>query len=219
VRVKLATSLDGQIALENGQSQWITGEAARADGHAWRARACAILTGSGTVRADNPQLNVRAVDTPRQPLKVVVDSHLSLDPDAKLFHDGQSIVATTQSVEPRNYTERWQARGVQLWQLPADAQGYVALPALLERLGSMGINELHVEAGSHLNSRLLQAGLIDELLWYMAPRLLGQGKPSFLLPSFTTLADTLGFQLIESVVIGGDLRLRLQPKHLADVQK
>ena len=210
VRLKVASSLDGRIALENGESQWITGQVARNDGHAWRARACAILTGSGTVRTDNPQLNVRAVATTRQPRKVVVDSQLTLNPDARIFQSGNCIIATTRPADAHPDAARLQARGVDIWQLPADAGGYVDLPTLIQRLGEAGINELHVEAGSHLNGRLLSANLVDELLLYMAPSLLGPGKPAFVLPELQSLDEVTHFKLFQVETVGQDLRIQLR---------
>jgi len=166
VRLKIASSLDGRSALENGASQWITGDAARADGHAWRARACAILTGIGTVRDDDPQLTVRAVATTRQPLRVVVDRHAETPDDARVLAQGHAIVVTAGA------TRGGWPPGVETLALP-DADGRVDLHALMRALGARGINELHVEAGARLNGALLEAGLVDELLLYVAPSVLG----------------------------------------------
>lgn len=166
VRTKLAASLDGRTALQDGTSRWITGDAARADGHAWRARACAVLTGVGTVLQDDPQLDVRAVDTPRQPRRIVVDRHADTPAAARILAGGRSLVVTA---GPRN--DDWPA-GTETLALP-DANGRVDLPALMRALAEREVNELHVEAGAKLNGALLDAGLLDELLLYVAPSLIG----------------------------------------------
>ena len=166
VRVKAAASLDGRTALVNGESQWITDEAARADGHRWRARACAILTGIGTLRRDDPRLTVRAVETPRQPLRIIIDRHGETPVEAKVLSGGDATIVTTGGGNPA-----WPA-GVEVLALP-DADGRVDLDALMQELGRRGINELHVEAGGKLNGALFAAGLVDEVLLYLAPCLLG----------------------------------------------
>ena len=166
VRMKAAVSLDGRTALPDGTSRWITGDAARADGHAWRARACAVLTGVGTVLQDDPQLDVRAVDTPRQPRRIVVDRHADTPAAARILAGGRSLVVTA---GPRN--DDWPA-GTETLALP-DANGRVDLPALMRALAEREVNELHVEAGAKLNGALLDAGLLDELLLYVAPSLIG----------------------------------------------
>jgi diaminohydroxyphosphoribosylaminopyrimidine deaminase / 5-amino-6-(5-phosphoribosylamino)uracil reductase len=166
VRAKLATTLDGRTALVDGTSRWITGEAARADGHAWRARACAILTGIGTVLQDDPQLTVRAIDTPRQPLRVIVDRRAESPPSARVLADGPALVVTAGSRNPA-----WPAT-TEVLALP-DASGRIDLHALMRELARREINEVHVEAGAKLNGALLDAGLLDELLWYVAPGIVG----------------------------------------------
>ncbi len=173
VRLKAATSLDGATALGNGASQWITSPAARADGHHWRARACAVLTGIGTILADDPQLNVRAVATPRQPQVVVVDSQLRTPLDAKVLRAGSACIIYT-SVLNIQKTKQLQALGATVIHLP-NAQGQVDLAAMLADLGQRSINELHVEAGAILNGALLAQGLVDELLLYLAPQAAGPG--------------------------------------------
>ena len=172
VRMKVAASLDGRTALANRQSQWITGEAARSDGHAWRARACAVLTGFGTVRDDDPQLNVRLVSTPRQPLRVLIDSRLETPPTARIFRDGQVLVFGGADQAARR--KALEAAGAEVVVLP-NAQGKVDLPPMLEELARRGLNEVHVEAGARLNGSLVAEGCVDELLLYMAPRLIGEG--------------------------------------------
>jgi diaminohydroxyphosphoribosylaminopyrimidine deaminase / 5-amino-6-(5-phosphoribosylamino)uracil reductase len=166
IRVKVAASLDGRTALENGTSQWITGEEARADGHRWRARACAILTGIGTIRHDDPRLTVRAVATPRQPIKVVVDRHGDLPASARVLEGGDVILvtATRPAASP--------PANVQVITVP-DRDGRIDLRGMAAALGERAINELHVEAGAKLNGAMLACDLVDELLLYVAPCLLG----------------------------------------------
>ena len=215
VRMKVATSLDGQTALPNGQSQWITSAPARTDGHAWRARACAILTGIGTVLEDDPQLNVRGVDTPRQPHLVVVDSRLDMPLNAKLL-DTQGIgeqarqiwiyTATTEHADKRAALT---ARGVTVIDCPGPG-GKVELAAMLRDLARREINELHVEAGHKLNGSLIREGLVDEFLVYLAPQLLGPGQGMAHLPTLTELSGAvqLAFHAVDR--IGPDVRLLLR---------
>lgn len=214
VRMKVAASLDGRTALPSGESQWITGPAARADGHHWRARACAILTGIGTVREDNPALTVRDVETPRQPLRVLVDSRLDLPLDARLLEGAPPLVFCARI--DRQNAERAAVlaeRGVEVVTL-ANTAGKVDLPGLLRVLGARGINELHVEAGHKLNGSLLREGCVDELLVYLAPSLLGAnsaGMVDVLAPQTLDGRTRLAFQSAERV--GDDLRVlaRLVP--------
>ena len=204
VRMKSAASLDGMTALHNGRSQWITGQAARDDGHAWRARACAILTGIGTVRTDDPQLNVRAVDTPRQPRRIVVDSRLEISLDARVLQGGGTwIVAAVANPEKE---AQLRALGAEVILLP-NGEGKVDLPALMLELGRRQINELHVEAGSKLNGSLIREGCVDELLLYLAPALIGDAQGMFGLPALADLDHQyrLRFHAIQQV--GGDLRI------------
>ncbi|HEY0957028.1 MAG TPA: bifunctional diaminohydroxyphosphoribosylaminopyrimidine deaminase/5-amino-6-(5-phosphoribosylamino)uracil reductase RibD [Roseateles sp.] len=185
VRLKSAISLDGRTALPDGRSQWITGEAARADGHAWRRRAGAVLTGIGTVLADDPRLDVRLVPTARQPLRLV------LDPQGRM------------------------PAGARILQPPGEARaigpGRADLPALMAELGTQGINELHVEAGPVLSGAFLDAGLVDELLVYQAPVLIGAGRPLADLAPLSGLDAARRWRLVEATPIGADLRLRLRP--------
>jgi diaminohydroxyphosphoribosylaminopyrimidine deaminase/5-amino-6-(5-phosphoribosylamino)uracil reductase len=211
VRMKIAASLDSRTALPSGESQWITGPAARADGHAWRARACAILTGIGTVRQDNPRMTVRDVATPRQPLRVLVDSRLGVDPAAHLLEGAPPlIVCATLDAALEQKAALLRARGAEVVALP-NAQGKVDLPALLQLLGRRGINELHVEAGYKLNGSLIREGCVDEVLVYLAPMLLGDGPLAgpgmFGLEPPATLAQRtqLNFHACERV--GDDLRI------------
>jgi diaminohydroxyphosphoribosylaminopyrimidine deaminase/5-amino-6-(5-phosphoribosylamino)uracil reductase len=219
VRMKVAASLDGQTALQNGQSQWITGHEARADGHAWRARACAILTGIGTVLEDDPQLNVRGLNVPRQPHLVVVDSRLDLPMNAQLLNTQGTGDQTRQiwvytAVDPANAAQAEKraalsARGVTVIDMPGPG-GKVDLAAMLRDLARREINELHVEAGHKLNGSFIREGLVDEYLVYLAPQLLGPGQGMANLPVLTALGDAvqLGFHAVER--IGPDLRLLLR---------
>ena len=207
VRLKVAASLDGKTALQNGQSQWITGPDARRDGHAWRAQACAILTGIGTVKDDNPQLTVRDVATTRQPLRVVVDSRLETPEDAKVLgvpDKGTLIFAAAMNAVR---APPLQARGAEIVVLP-NAAGKVELPELLQELGRRGINELHVEAGYKLNGSLLNEGLVDELLIYLAPCVLGDvAHGMFNLPALTTLTGRRALKIVDVRQIGPDIRV------------
>jgi diaminohydroxyphosphoribosylaminopyrimidine deaminase/5-amino-6-(5-phosphoribosylamino)uracil reductase len=210
VRIKIAASLDGRTALPDGTSQWITGEAARADGHAWRRRASAVLTGIGTVLADDPRLDVRLVPTPAQPLRVVLDSTLRLAPAARLLAPpGRVLVVTTAAPGPA--AQALAERGAELLHLPA-REGRVDLQALLAALHQRSINELHVEAGATLSGAFLQAGLADELLMYLAPKLIGPGLPAVQWPALASLDQAVALEWIEQQPVGADLRLRARVK-------
>ncbi len=204
VRMKAAASVDGKTALHSGQSQWITSQAARDDGHAWRARACAILTGIGTVKEDDPLLNVRAVDTPRQPRRIVIDSHLQISPDARVLAGGGTWIVAAHSDPDKQ--ARLREQGAEIIMLP-NAHGKVDLPALMLELGRRHINELHIEAGFKLNGSLIRENCVDELLLYLAPHLIGDAQGLFDLPALDTLdaKRTLTFQEIKQ--IGPDLRI------------
>lgn len=213
VRMKVAASLDGTTALHNGASQWITSPEARADGHAWRARACAILTGVGTVLADRPRLDVRAVATPRQPHVVVLDSHLRTPPDAPIFVAGRAcwIYATGpfDAQDSAAFAARrlaLEARGATV-ALLAGAGGRVDLPAMLRDLARRGVNELHVEAGHTLNGALLDAALVDELLLYLAPTLLGPGRGMADRPPLAAVSHGLALEFDAVQPVGRDLRI------------
>jgi len=173
VRMKAAASLDGKTALLNGTSQWITGEAARTDGHAWRARASAVLTGVGTLMEDDPRLDVRLVDTPRQPHLVIVDSRLQTPPDARVFTIPRTVWIYA-AVRDESRASALEARGATVIVRP-NAHGKVDLAAMLSDLAAREVNELHVEAGHKLNGSLLREGLVDELLLYLAPMFIGEG--------------------------------------------
>ena len=205
VRIKVAASLDGRTALPDGRSQWITGPEARADGHAWRRRASAVLTGIGTVLADNPRLDVRLVPTAHQPLRVVVDSQLRLPPASRLLDTPGSVLVTTTSDDVAR-AGVLQARGAEVLRLGAATQR-VDLPALLAELAQRGVNELHVEAGPRLNAALLTEGLVDEWLVYLAPVLLGSGRGMADFGPVTELSDAPRFSNWRFQAIGSDLRI------------
>jgi diaminohydroxyphosphoribosylaminopyrimidine deaminase/5-amino-6-(5-phosphoribosylamino)uracil reductase len=216
VRLKSAASVDGRSALENGESQWITGAEARRDGHMFRARACAILTGIGTVRSDNPMLNVRDVETPRQPSRFVLDSRLEIDLESRIVRSaagGSPVTIFTVRGEPVKSAELT-ARGCEVVALP-DADGKVDLAALMMELGTRQINELHVEAGAKLNASLLRSGLVDEMLIYMAPCLLGPGEGIAELPALSSLEQRIPMRFTDIEQIGPDLRILAQLGDLA----
>ncbi|HWX69244.1 MAG TPA: bifunctional diaminohydroxyphosphoribosylaminopyrimidine deaminase/5-amino-6-(5-phosphoribosylamino)uracil reductase RibD [Steroidobacteraceae bacterium] len=216
IRVKLAMSLDGRTALASGESRWITGEAARQDVQHWRARSSAVLTGVGTVLADDPRLDVRLPDEPgvvrRQPLRVVLDSQLRTPPDARLFKSpGEVLILTTLTAPEDPRATNLSARGARLESLPLDGER-IALPAVLDRLGELELNEVLVEAGATLAGELLRQSLADELLLYVGLRLLGPSARALVaMPPLPRLADAPSFSLSEMQQIGDDLRLRLRP--------
>ncbi len=209
LRLKVAASLDGKTALDNGQSQWITSAQARADGHAWRARAGAILTGIGTVREDDPRLDVRLVPCTRQPPLVLIDSRLETPPGAQLFIEGRPVWLYA-AVRDDTRAHALEQRGAEVRYLPGQEPGTsqkVDLPAVLRDLGRRGVNELHVEAGHKLNGSLLREGLVDELLVYIAPRLIGQGRDMAAFGPLASLDDALALEFVSSAMVGPDLRL------------
>ena len=210
VRMKVAASLDGKTALNNGVSQWITSEAARADGHAWRARSCAVLTGIGTVLGDNPRLDVRGVETPRQPHLVVVDSRLETPLDAELFNADRIlyIYAAEQNDARRAALE---ARGATVIYLPGP-NGKVDLAAMLRDLAQREVNEVHVEAGHNLNGSLMREGLIDECLVYLAPSLIGQGAGLASFGPITELSQAMALEFRSADQLGPDLRILARVK-------
>jgi len=218
VRVKLAMSLDGRTALANGDSRWITGEAAREDVQHWRARSSALLTGIGTVLADDPRLNVRLPPAVpggerRQPLRVVLDTQLRTPPHARLFGSaGEVLIFTALTAFEDQRADTLIARGARVESLPADGER-VALPAVLDRLGELEMNEVLVEAGATLAGELLHAGLVDELLLYVAPKFLGaEARPLVALPPPRQLAQASAYALLGVQQFGEDLRLRLRPR-------
>ena len=210
VRLKAAVSLDGRTALNNGASQWITGPDARADGHAFRKRAGAVLTGVGTLLEDNPRLDVRLVETVLQPLRVIVDSRLDTPPASRMLDaPGAALIYAAAPDESRRAAR--ESRGVQIALMPGPS-GKVDLAAMLEDLAARGINELHVEAGHKLNSSFVREGLVDEFLIYMAPKLLGAGRELAAFGPLESLQGSLALRFVSVTQIGDDLRLIARPK-------
>ena len=198
VRMKIAATLDGRTALANGKSQWITGSEARKDGHRWRARACAILTGIGTVKADDPRLTVRDVETTRQPLRVIVDSRVETPPTARILEGGNVLLFSS---------EKKSLRGAEIVALP-NARGKVDLPKMLEELARRGVNELHVEAGFRLNGSLVREGCVDEFLIYLSPSLLGDTAQGMVdLPGLDDLEKRPKLKIQSLERTGDDIRI------------
>ena len=214
VWMKVASSLDGRTALENGVSQWITGPQARADGHHWRARSCVVLTGIGTVRTDNPKLTVRHVVTTRQPRRAVIDPGFDIAEDAAML-DGNAVIIFT-GTERADKAARLHARNVQVVMVPEGAptvarpRARVDMQAMMQWLAAHDVNEVHVEAGFGLNGALLTADCVDELVVYMAPMLLGEGKGIAQVPALSHLEDAHKFEFIDVKQFGPDMRLRLR---------
>ena len=205
LRVKTAASLDGRIALANGNSQWITGEAARRDGHRWRARSCSVMVGIGTLLADDPRLTVRDIETSRQPLRIVVDRHLQIPLDARVLQGGHVLIATGEDHPDK--AARLRDLGADVVQLP-NAEGKVDLGILLRELGRRELNEVLVESGNRLNGALLRASLVDELLVYLAPRLLGDAaRGMFDLGVLTELDQRVELTIRDLRRVGPDLRI------------
>ncbi len=205
MRVKIAASLDGKTALANGVSQWIGGPDARRDGHHWRARSCAVMTGIGTLKDDDPRLTVRDVETSRQPLRIVVDSRLRINPEAKLLDGGAVLVATATADEAK--ARALKAKGADVVVLP-NAEGKVDLLRLAQHLAGIGLNEVLIEAGINLDSALLRAGVVDELLFYLAPLLLGDaGRGMLDLGELTRMDQRLELDIRDTRLFGPDLRV------------
>ena len=209
LRLKIAASLDGKTALNNGVSKWITGADARRDVHRLRARSCAVLTGIGTVLADDPMLNVRDVDTTRQPLRVVVDSTLRMPPTAKMLTQGETLVVTSSGDQAK--ADRLREAGAEVLVL-APMEGRVDLAQMQDQLGKRGINELMVEAGRGLNGALVQQGLVDEFVIYFAPLLLGdRARGMFDLPELSAMGERRELHIADVTMVGRDLRVRALP--------
>jgi diaminohydroxyphosphoribosylaminopyrimidine deaminase / 5-amino-6-(5-phosphoribosylamino)uracil reductase len=204
IRVKIAASLDAKTALKNGQSRWITSEASRQDVQRWRMRSCAILTGIGTVIADDPQMNIR-IPHDRAPLNVIVDSRLRIPENSNILNNSRVLIAHTSNDE--NRINKLLAKGVDLFETKQGQS--VCLESLFNHLASIGINEVLVEAGSTLNGALLNAKLIDEFLIYFAPVLMGGNAiEMFSLPVLSDMGDAIRLKLIETTSIGPDIRIR-----------
>lgn len=211
VRMKVAASLDGRTALANGASQWITSEPARVDGHAWRARACAVLTGIGTVLRDDPRLDVRLVATERQPRLILLDHRLETPLKARLFEVDRPVLIYTSSGD-LGRTQALEARGAGVVNLPSRS-GKVDLGAMLRDLAVREVNELHVEAGAALNGALIEAGLVDEFVIYLAPKLLGTGRDMASFRPLTELSQATALEFISSDILGPDLRIIARIPH------
>lgn len=208
VRLKVAASLDGRTALLNGSSQWITSADARKDVHHWRAQSCAIVTGIGSILNDDSALTVRDVQTSRQPLRVIVDSRLRIPLDAKVLRDGHALVAYAQG-EPAKL-EMLQVMGVRTLHI-ADAQGQVDIRALMQALATLPCNEVLIEAGAILNGSFLQKGLVDELLLYYAPKLMGStARGMFALPEMTQMTEAHQLHILDIRQFGQDIRIQAQ---------
>ncbi|WP_071057816.1 bifunctional diaminohydroxyphosphoribosylaminopyrimidine deaminase/5-amino-6-(5-phosphoribosylamino)uracil reductase RibD [Pelistega sp. MC2] len=205
---KLATSLDGKLALKNGVSQWITGEASRKDGQHWRARSSVVLTGIGTVLKDNPQLNVRSFITPRQPIRAVIDGKFQIPINAKIFNGDKVIVYTYTDDELKR--ETLEQKNVEIINASKTSEGFVDLQDVWADFQQRGFNEVHVEAGPTLNGALWQQGLIDELLVYMAPKIIGPGQEMFALNALSQLDGLTPLTWVDTQLIGTDIRLRLR---------
>jgi len=206
VWMKMAASLDGRSALHNGMSQWITGPEARVDGHRWRARSCVVLTGMGTVLKDDPQLNVRGVDTPRQPRKAVVDGRFEIPEDARLFDGAEVILFTAR--EDAAKAARLANKNARVVVLPGQEPGRVDLPGMMRWFAQEQFNEVHVEAGAGLSGALVASGCVDELLLYLAPVLLGDAAGMVRLPMLEHLDAARRYEFIDTARVGADLRLR-----------
>jgi diaminohydroxyphosphoribosylaminopyrimidine deaminase / 5-amino-6-(5-phosphoribosylamino)uracil reductase len=210
MRLKVAASLDGKTALNNGVSQWITGLAARRDGHHWRARACAVLTGIGTVREDDPLLTVREVETTRQPLRVVIDSRLEIAPAARVLRSGRVLIVCAE--KKLNIINKLNDTGAEVIALPNGA-GKVDLPALLAELARRECNEVQVEAGFKLNGSMIRENCVDELLVYLAPHLLGErARGMFDLPELTDLGSRRVLKINDLRTVGEDIRILARPE-------
>lgn len=202
--MKMAASLDGRSALPDGRSQWITGPQARDDGHHWRARSCVVLTGIGTVQADNPQMNVRAVSTPRPPIKAVLDTQLRLDPKAALL-DGSKCWVFSYRRDPQREAELAD-HNAQVIPMPLH-QGHVDVRAVLDWMTGQQINEVHAEAGACLSGALLDAGVVDQLLMYLAPKILGEGRGVADIAALSGLDAVQPFEFTDLRLLGADLRI------------
>ena len=214
VRLKIAASLDGKTALPNGQSQWITGSLARADGHHWRAQACAIVTGVGTVKEDNPTLNVREVETQRQPWRIIIDSKLETPLDAKILNNSSEsgvmiVCAKISDSDTQEKVKILESRGIEVLTM-SNEFGKVDLPKLFAYLAQeRRMNEIHIEAGFKLNGSMLREDCVDELLLYYAPFFMGEGIGMANTTPLDSLQSRQDWKIIDQSLVGSDLRLRL----------
>ena len=210
VRIKTAISLDGRTALANGESKWISSEASRKDVQRWRARSSAILTGIGTVLADDPAMDARVDDAVLQPIRVIADSHWRTPPNSRILNTPETVViAGNQDADIPVELASCKARCLPL---PA-LSGMVDLTALMGALANLEVNELQVEAGSRLCGALMEARLVDEILVYQAPILMGAGGPGpFAFGPLESMADRTHLKVLETSQLGDDLRIRLQPE-------
>jgi diaminohydroxyphosphoribosylaminopyrimidine deaminase/5-amino-6-(5-phosphoribosylamino)uracil reductase len=211
VRLKLAASLDGRTALASGESRWITSKQARSDVQHYRARSSAVLCGSGTILADDPKLNVRIDGAARQPLRVVLDTELRTKPEARVYlRDGEALIFTAS--ESKAARQAFADQGVRVEHAARDPAGGLALRPMLESLGASGCNELWVESGARLAGAFLQAHLVDELIVYLAPCLLGGDARALAdIAPLASLAGRLTLRFTEVTMIGGDLRITARP--------
>lgn len=212
VRAKVAASVDGRTALPNGASQWITGPEARRDGHAWRARADIVMTGVGTILQDDPRLDAREVDVTRQPARLVVDSHLRTPASARIFTTASPVIICTAHASPSDAAvgKALANRGAKIESFPS-AGGQVDLQRVMQHLGQRGINEVHLEAGATLTGAMAQAGLVDEWLIYLAPRLMGTGRGMIDIPLIESLDRAMALRFVDVTQVGEDLRIRARP--------
>ena len=212
VRLKVAASLDGRTALPNGESQWITGQKSREDGHHFRASACAVMSGIGTILSDDPSLNVRAVKTVRQPQRIAMDSRLRTPESSKIFTSEGGAVTLIYSQRNTEREATLRAAGAQLLYVPRPVDDENYLHTILQMLASKQINELHLEAGAKLNASFLNAGLVDELLIYLGPLLLGEGPAIAALPAIASLQAAQRFRLHSTSCVGEDARIILRTR-------
>lgn len=215
IRLKIATSLDGKSALANGQSQWITGSEARTDVHIMRAESCAILTGIGTVLADNPSLNVRHIDTIRQPLRIVLDSHGRIPSHCQLMQeDGSPTLVVTTCAASERFDKYPPPSHVSILNIQSEAQGRIDLQALWPKLAKLGIGELMIEAGSTLSSACLQHDWVDEMVVYQAPKILGQpGQNAFNLAENPQALSHHDWHTQSIRLVGDDIKWVLSKSH------
>ncbi len=209
IRAKVAMSMDAVTALSSGESQWITHDTARRDGHSWRARSCAMLTGAGTVRADNPRLTVRSIESSRQPLRIVIDNRLDTHPDAHIYDNGHAVILTVSSVIER--IAQYEKRGVKVLCLEAGENGRVAMESVVKVLHSLQINEVLLETGQRLNGVFLEAGLIDEWICYVAPTFLGTGGAGVAqFGPLAHLSQRVDFTVVDVKQMAEDIRVMLR---------